>query len=333
VCGLGVEVHIDALVTAAACGVVYGWQYVTDAVGSRRPPSPAHPAVAFGLGLSVALAVYVCGNILPDPSSYYTMTVRVRVDATTMYSRGTSSLLASFLDPSILAAKEVSRYRQLTAVMHPLEIALLLTAMLSAVVRRTGTDRRMMALAAGTVVFAALLLNNASPLYFIHVVPVLLMPVGALFTHGILRRDRVDLAQAGAAALVLAAIAVCAVCASTGARTLRAMDARRQVATAAPVGLAQARARVPRNCRLVADGGLYVPYMADYPHFISFRETEVRVAMLYYYLQDEAAYWRLKDPDAVFTGGALRRGLADYLTQSRLRNVAPGLWLDPQGCR
>ena len=135
------------------------------------------------------------------------------------------------------------------------------------------------------------------------------------------------------AALVAAAIAICAMSASTSARTLGAREARRHTAAGAPAGLAEVRARVPRNCRLVADGSLYVPYMTDYPRFISFRDTEVRVGMLYYYLQDEVTYWRLTDPDAVVAEGAVREGLAEYLAESRLRNVAPGLWLDPHGCR
>jgi hypothetical protein len=333
VCGFGVEVHIDTLVTTMACGVIYGWEYLRDAVRGRRMLIPAYPALAFLLGLTVALAVYILANVVPDPSSYYTMTVRIRVDATTMYSRGTSSLLGSFLDPSILMAKEVGRYRQLAAIMQPLGIAVLLAALACAAVRRTRTDRRLVAIVAGVLVFASLLLNNASPLYFTHVVPALLIPVGALFTHTVGRRGRVELTQAGTAALVAAAITICAMCASTAARTLRAMEARRDLAAAPPAGLVEVRARVPRNCRLVADGSLYVPYMTDYPRFISFRDTEVHVAMLYYYLHDEVDYWRLKDPDAVFAEGAVRDGLARYLADSRLRNVAPGLWLDPHGCR
>jgi hypothetical protein len=332
VCGLGIEVHIDAIVTAAACGVVYAWHYLKDAASSRRL-LPAHPAVAFVLGLSVALTVYLAANILPDPASYYTMTVRIRVDATTMYSQGTQSLLGSFLDPSIVMAKEANRYGQLAALMHPLEIALLLIAAAAAAIRRTETDRRVLTLMAGVLAFAALLLNNASPLYFIHVAPAVLIPVGALFSHAITRRDRVELAQMATVALITATIAICAVSASTAARTLRANAARQQLAEPAPAGLAEVRARVPRHCRLVADASLYVPYMTDYPRFISLRDTEVHVAMLYYYMQDETAYWRLKDPDAIFVGGPIRQGIADYLSQSRLRNVAPGLWLDPQGCR
>ena len=71
---------------------------------------------------------------------------------------------------------------------------------------------------------------------------------------------------------------------------------------------------------------------ADYPYFISSRPTEVRYAMLYYGLTDEAAYWDIKKPDVVFTRAGLSEGLSRYVMRRGLSLVDQGIWSAPGGC-
>jgi Dolichyl-phosphate-mannose-protein mannosyltransferase len=330
--GLGPQVHIDTLATAAGCGVLYLFRYARDAYEDRRVWIRGHPMFLFTAGLAVGLAIYVVLNILPDTASYYTMTVRVRVDATKAYSAGTTSLFASFLNPRIILAKEVVRYRQLWSITPPFEALLLAAGLAACVIRRTAADRLVLILVPFVCISAAILLNNASPLYYIHVMPALVIPLGPLFSNG-RGQETVTLANLGRARLAIAAIVVWAVTASTGASTLRALRYIPPAASISSEHIQQVRADVDRRCVIAGDGALYVSDFADYPWFISTRPTEVTLALLYHNAPSEADYWRIKQPDAVFATGPLSAGLADYVAWRGLKKVAPGLWINPGGCR
>lgn len=329
--GLGLQTHIDTMATAAACGCVYLLRYAADARAARRVWIGPHPMVLYAAGLLAGGLVYVGANILPDTAAYYTMTVRVRVDATSWYSAGTSSLAGSFLNPQILLAKEAARYRQLMAIMPPAEIALFAAGLIALVARRNDADRTVLTLVPAVLVTAAVLLNNASPLYYIHVLPVLTVPLGPLFTHGLRARSRVALQEIGSAALFCSVLVCCVLTASAGARTIRSIRATPPL-EGDPATIERARSLIDRRCIVAADGALYVPYFSAYPRFISLRSVEVTHGMFFYQMDDEAAYWRIKQPDAVFETGALRPALADYVAARGFTKAAPGLWMNPAGC-
>jgi hypothetical protein len=330
--GLGPQVHIDTLATAAACGVVYLSRYVRDARAARRLWIREHPMFLFTAGLAAGLAIYAALNILPDTASYYTMTVRVRVDATKAYSAGTTSLFASFLNPRIILAKELVRYRQLWSITPAFEALLLVAGLVACVIRRTVADRLVLILVPSVCIAAAILLNNASPLYYIHVMPALVIPLGPLFSIG-RGQEKIALADLGRGRLAIAGIVVWAVTASTGASTLRALRHIPPAASISAETIKRVRTEVDRRCVIAGDGSLYVTEFADYPWFISTRPTEVTLAMLYYSAATEAEYWRIKRPDVVFATGPLSAGLSDYIARRGLKSVAPGLWVNPAGCR
>jgi hypothetical protein len=318
--GLGPQVHIDTLVTAGACAAVY---FV------RRQ---GRMFVLFLIGLAAGLAIYVAFNILPDVDAYYTMTVRVRLDATNTYSAGTSNILASFLHPAILLSKEASRYAQLWSLTPFHEIVLLAAGLVACVVRRNAADVFVLTLAACIPIGAAILLNNPSPLYYIHVLPALVLPIAPLLSLGLTEQSRVALADLARWRLAAAGILVALLGLSTGASTLRAI--RNTPATPpAPQDVQRVKTVVDRRCIMAADGALYVPYFAEYPWFISTRQTEVNLAMLYYRTSDEAGYWQIKQPDVVFSRTPLRSALANYVASRGWRMVSPGFWMNPAGCR
>lgn len=331
--GFGPQAHIDVLATAAACGLLYFLRYMNDARHQKRLRLGNHPMFLFLAGLIAGLGVYVVCNILPDPASYYTMTVRIRVDATNSYSAGTSSLVGSFLDPRVLAAKELTRYRQLFGMTPALEFVLLAAGLVASLLRRSGSDRIALSLVPGVCVAAAILLNNASPLYYIHVVPALLLPIAPLFSHGVSRRTPLSLANLSPISLIASAIVICALTASAGGRTARSIRYAVPVSSVSTDTIQQIRTLVDRRCIVAGDGGLYVPYFTDYPRFISLRPTEVKHGMLFYRTTDEAAYWRIKHPDAIFSPEPLRAGLSEYVAERGFKMVAPGVWINAEGCR
>lgn len=318
--GLGVEVHIDVLVTGLACGLVYL---------IRRP----RLAPSFAAGAAAGLAVYAALNILPDPASYYTTTVLIRVDAAGTYSAGHPGILGSFLNPRILLAKEMSRYRQLWALTPPLEVVLLAAAYGALLIRRNAADAIAGPLAIGTVAAAAIVLNNASPLYYIHVMPALIVPLGPLFASGVRAGEARTLEGMPRSAFVAAAVVVWILCASAAVRTVKTIEAVRGV-PAGPMDLvARVRATFQRRCHVAGDGTLYVPYFADYPYFVSLQATEVKAGMLYARSTDEASYWEQKQPDAVFSSEPLSAGMSAYLARHAFVAQSEGVWLNPGGCR
>jgi hypothetical protein len=318
--GLGLEVHIDVIVTALACGLVYLL---------RRP----RDAAFFAAGAAAGTAVYAAASILPDPSAYYVTTVLVRADATRTYAGAAHGIFGSFLDPRVLAAKEALRYRQLWTLTAPLEIALAAAGYAVMAIRRNAEDRIVVPLVLGVLAGAAVVLNNASPLYYIHVLPALVVPIAPLFTDGLRGAGSVSLDRLPRAALAAAAAVVWIACASAAVRTVRTIRSVQAAPEEPGDFVARVRNAVDRRCRIAGDGTLYVPYFADYPYFVSLQPTEVRHGLLYYRSTDEDAYWETKQPDAVASAEPLRPALAAYVARHGLTSRGDGVWVNPAGCR
>lgn len=329
--GLGLQVHLDTVVTAVAVGLLYLALWVRRFRPDRRIPLPSQ-MLLYVSGWFLGLVVFVWLNILPDPEAFYKTTVLVRVDATGWYSGGTSSIFGSFLDPRILLAKESERYGVLFNALPRIEIILAAAAILALFARRTVVDLSVAVVIAGVLGVGAIVLNNASPLYFIHVLPALVVPLGPLFTHGLTRTSKVPTDALGPHSMLAFAVVIAALCAVNSARSVR-YHLSRPAQDAADAQLAsRVRAVAPQRCTVAGDAGLYVGHFADYPFFISSRPTEVAYAMLYYGITSEAAYWQIKSPDVVFSRDSLRDGLADYVSGEGLIQVDKGIWIRSGGC-
>jgi hypothetical protein len=207
--GLGLQVHIDTVVTAAACGLLYLLLWLRDVYAQKRLTAPA-AMLLYAAGWSIGLVAFIGLNVLPDPHAFYKTTVLIRVDATSWYSSGTTSLFGSFLDPRILLAKETARYSVLLGALHWLEVLLAAVAISALVARRSRVDLGLLTIIGGVVVAAAIVLNNESPLYFIHVAPALIVPMAPLFSHGLTRQGPVSTAELTRSSLLGFAIVVSA---------------------------------------------------------------------------------------------------------------------------
>jgi dolichyl-phosphate-mannose-protein mannosyltransferase len=327
--GLCLQVHLDVTVTALACGLVSLAIWAHRSRGARRFLSPA-PPLLFLSGWLVGLLLFVATNVLPDPETFYRTTVLVRIDATSWYSAGTSSTLRSFLDPRILIARETARYALLSHVVAVVELALFAAALLALMVRRSAADRVVLPLVVAVLAATAVVLNNASPLYFIHVTPALFVPLGPLFSQGLTGRVPVPTARLRPASLIAFAVASAALAAVNDGPLMRAVGAR-PVADATARDLAgRVRSVTQPRCKVAGDAGLYVRYFADYPYFISARPTELHYGMLYFGSTSEAAYWTIKRPDVAF--GSLSPALAGYVSANGFSEPAPGVWVRHEGC-
>jgi hypothetical protein len=116
---------------------------------------------------------------------------------------------------------------------------------------------------AGVLIAASIVLNNASPLYFIHVVPLLIMPMAPLLTHGLTRRSPVSTHELTMGSLLSFVIVVSALCAVNNVKSV--WGAARLRRTQPPP---RCRAR-QISCRSTLQDRwrrcLYVRRFADYP--------------------------------------------------------------------
>jgi hypothetical protein len=199
--------------------------------------------------------------------------------------------------------------------------------------RRNSADAIVIPLTAAVVVAAAVVLNNASPLYYIHVLPALVVPIAPLFTHGARRDGQVDLDGMPRTALGAAALLVWILCASAAVHAMKTVRAVQDLPPGPSSLVDRVRGTVDRNCRVAGDGTLYVPFFSDYPLFVSLQPTEVKHALLYYRGIDEASYWDVKQPDAVFSADPLRPAVAGYVFKHGFVARGDGLWVNPAGCR
>ena len=328
--GLGLQVHLDTAVTAAACGLLYLVLWLRELHAHKRLVVPA-AMLSYAGGWGIGAVAFIVLNVLPDPQAFYKTTALRRVDATGWYSGGTTSLFGSFLDPRILLAKESARYAVLLGALHWLELLLAALAALALAVRRRSVDLGLLVIIGGVLIAAAIVLNNASPLYFLHVAPALVIPMAPLFSHGLTGRGRISTAELSRSGLVGFAIVISALCAVNGVKRVAAVS--RAAPTSADAALVKAaHDAVPRHCRTAGDGALYVRHFADYPYFISARPTEVAYAMLFHGVKTEGEYWEIKSPGAVVMREPLSSGLSDYLARHQFTRLADGVWISPAGC-
>lgn len=329
--GLGLQIHPDVVVSALACGVIYVVMWAGTAFTVRRLIIPVD-ALLFLAGWGAGLLLFVAANVLPDPAAFYKTTLSIRVDATEWYSGGTRSVTASFLDPRILLAKETVRYRLLASVVPAAELLLAAVAIGAAVMRRAAADAMVLVLVAATLAATAIVLNNAAPVYFIHVAPILFVLAGPLFSHGVDRRANVALAQIGRGRLFAFAVVIAALSAINEGRLLRAIGRGPSDDTAASAFAQRVRAVAEPRCKVAGDATLYVRHFPDYPYFISTRRTEVRYAMMFFDAGSELEYWTLKRPDVVFGPGPLPDALATYVSANGFVERAAGVWSRREGC-
>jgi len=329
---LGLQVHPDIIVTALAAGIVYSGAWLAGVRHEKRFRAPL-PPLLFLAGWCAGFLIFLAANVLPDPEAFYRTTLVVRVDATAWYSPGTTSVLGSFTDPRILLAKEGARYRLLASVMPATELLVFALAFVAMAIRRTAPDRILLGLVPAIVLTTAVMLNNAAPLYFVHVVPALIVPLGPLFSQGFRRAGNVAIDQVRFGGLVAFALAASLVAGSSQGRLLRGIGAPAADDEAERTYAARVRGVAETRCKIAGDGALYVKYFADYPYFISTRPTEVRYAMIYFGVESDTEYWARKRPDVAFGRGPLPAGLRAYVSANGFVERAAGVWGRREGCK
>ena len=180
-------------------------------------------------------------------------------------------------------------------------------AIVALLVRRMDADRVLRILLPGVLLVAAVLLNTGSPLYFIHVTPGAdrfrwrrCSPTACEDS----RRSRSPRLDPGRSSRSLSSSS--ALAAVNSARSVWGVAPPAAESPSTRAFVERVRSTVERDCRVAGDGGQYVRHFTDYPNFVSWRATEVKYAMLFFGMTDEAAYWEVKRPDAVVSQQVFR---------------------------
>ena len=250
------------------------------------------------------------------------------------YSSGVleyDTLMASFTSPVWIFERELNRYALLFRSIPRYESFLWLLSLVPLLrIRAHPRDRDVGILIAGALLGAAVILNGQSPVYATHVLPVLVLPLAPLLTHGFTRRGRIPWRQVSAVGIIaLGSLAVGQILAVP--RALEAVARNRdnpRTSQAAVALVDRVRLTASNGCHVAGDTSLYVPYFTDYPAFTGTRETEVRIGSTYFDLADNLVeYWRRKQPDVVF--GELTFGLAAYVQQQGYLAAGDQVWVRP----
>ena len=228
-------------------------------------------------------------------------------------------------------AKEASRYAVLARVMPKAEVLIAAAAFAAAIVRRNAADKIVVPLVLAVLALTAVVLNNAAPLYFIHVAPALVIPLAPLFTQGLTGQSNPSAAVVGMRSLFAFILVVTVLAGINDGPLERAFGRQPQPDPVARDIVRQVHGVADRRCKIAGDAALYARYFADYPYFVSSRRTEVTYGMLYYGINREADYWAIKRPDVVF-GRPLQEGLAAYLSANGFSEPVPGVWARRDGC-
>jgi hypothetical protein len=333
---IGLEVHLH---TAAAAFAV-GFAYLVDAVRNMRSRSAAgglfrRPIVGFVSGYAIGAMLFLAANVLPNPTGFVRTAALARLSAAdsgpqldlTARMNG-SRLTQTFLSPTLIATKEISRYGQLLRALPWWERALWACALLMFILRPgtpAGIDGRVLLL--GALLGGGIVFNGPSAVYFSAILAFFVPAAGLFLVRGLGAGGRHDWRRAGFASVV----AIALVAGLTVPRTLgRTAASARQTISPPPAVATAVTHLASSSCVLAGPTDLYAQFFMAYPRFVGTRRVETMIGSTYYDLQDALPrYWLAKNPDFVF--GDVDDGLSTFLRDAKYVRVADAVWQKPDG--
>lgn len=303
------ELHILGTVYVFGLAFYYAVDFLRTAWAQRGIPW-RHGAWFYYGGAFVAGLVYIWLRILPNPDDYFLI-----------------SSLCLYCEPASLS-NEAVRYVVALA-RRPVEMGLLIVAVYTALRRRTPQDVHYLLLVAGCVLALGIISPPLLPVYTSHLWAVIMLGVGAAFTHGrgaALKLPRWRLrAIGGLAALVLAVYSVQIVRLATAPNP---PDPR----------IAYVQEHLPSDAVIAGNDSLY-HHLLDYPLYLSNGEEFGLIVSTTLRGERGADVWERERPDAVlldFDNATSQiepehvDSLRAYIVDNGFVEVVPGLWIPPE---
>lgn len=344
---IGLEFHLHTIATAFACGLLY---LVETVVAVRQTKSwrtmLRTPVIGFFGGYVLGAILFATLNILPNPQSFFRSASLSRLGAANT-AVGTNNLNATmnvpkliqtFISPKFILPKEAYRYYYLFESISPWETLLWIMAIpMFFLMRQNPNDRRTKWLIVGGMVGGGIIFNAPNILYLAPILPIFIIVLTPLFTHGFGSDERVSWGSISVGSCVaLLAIGTVFLLSSLSqfyepadelAPEKEAADLEQQIE--------QVRTHASTDCVIAGPSELYVHYFMKYPKFIGTRLEEVQFGSNYYNLtSDLLRYWGIKQPDLIF--GPLLNDLDKYVAAAQYTEVAEGIWQKPselsRGC-
>ena len=337
---LGLEVHLHT----AAAAVAVGFAHLVHAVAARRRSREdggraGKVLLAFVGGYSAGALLFVALNVLPDSHAFVRTAGLARLSAIGSATQlnltapmDPSQLAKTFMSPSVIASKEIDRYRSMFHEMRWWEAALWLVGLPAFFMfRRPAPNLGGRALVVGAAIGGGIVFNSASPLYFSTILPFAVPVLATLVSHGFSRKTEVLSDDVSALSVVILAILAVAILPAPLSATLSRV--RHPKATApVPAIVDVVKHTASPKCIIAGQTDLYAQYFMSYPKFVGTRPTEVLIGSTYYDLQNDlVGYWRKKDPDVVF--GKIDPSLEAFLRDAKYTAVADGVWRKPGSCQ
>lgn len=310
------EVHVLAAYFAGGIGVYHAVQHLRLMWQQRRLVLWS-PAIACGLGLALAAALYFLHHIAPNPDIY--LEIPRNCGICTPRSVG----------------KELVRWAMVIGQQPLLTIFLVGLALLTAIQRRTVADQHYLLMFGGAI--AALIILNP-PIYVEytgHLLPLLALGVGGLFAQGI-RLDRPQFPALRLFGMALGVTAVLVLVRDTSFTFSRAFIRPTYIVDLAKeMNISEAeyvkavtfiRDHIPTTAVIVGVETFYID-LVEYRQFIS----QYGIGIHGIRLRNETYYdlWQREKPQ-VFIGDALRDpdNQRYFTAHGGFVEVVPKLWVD-----
>lgn len=297
-----VEFHILGLLYMVALTAWYLLEYAWLVVRERRLVLNVGP-VYFGVGGFIAGCVYILVHIAPDPAAYFAIPSNAFYGITLM--------------------KELIRYARVI-LLRPIEFALLVFSVISALRRRCPEDQHWLVLT-GTWLLA-ICLTGFSPTihYTYHVWPLIAVGTAGFIVRGMGAHDSLlRLRLRFGAALVIMTLLL-----NIGLHLINRQPFELRKDVEISPKLTFVREAVPPDTVVMGDVEHYF-YLMDYPNFMSYRDTDSYIAAQRG--ESQLDYWRRLQPLVILRDEEKQDPeLMIYIDEMQLVQVGSGIWVAPQ---
>jgi hypothetical protein len=237
-------------------------------------------------------------------------------------------LLDTLFSPQMIMDKERQRYVTIVQETPLFETLIFALSLVTLATRRGPGDKKTSIMFLGGLVGAAFILYNSSPFYFIHLFPVMILPVAPFLIGGFTNRGEVTWRNIPLASIAALVIAIAFLLRQPWTEVVTPPRLFTRSSDSPEIVTRVHRAASP-ECKIAGDRMLYVPYFLSYPRFHSTTLTEERLGSLYLGGRSYLELWVALQPDVVF--GSLDERILPYVEQARYKEIEPEIWLNTQG--
>ena len=327
---MGLQVHLHTVIIAVACGLLYLVEDLRRWTDKRQWKSFTRTA-GFVVGYAVGFAFFIVYNVLPDPETYFKLVTGVRTLSENMNNLEqvlaepeSTSLIDAAFSPRAAAIRGAGVLVSLVSAVPLIELALLVVAMLTTVLRRHPGDRYLRVLVLGTLGVGLFALKSPHAYYLTHFLPLGAIAVGAFVVYLNQPVQRSTLASL----VILAAFGASTAYAQRGNLARFGQVVQGNIHVPATPEVAQAAYEYLEPGDTVAGPvELYLPHFTDYD-YISTSPFSYSRALFVGGYSTLPPYWEQHSPK-VFLYPEEQPGHMTFVASNGYEEMQPSVWVRP----